>query len=387
MPPPDDPFASPDPYGPGSADESPLESGAPSVASAPGKVFIILGFAVAVFTFMLFNIFVFTDDDEVDPLGEEPRIVQEEDAPEISELVTGIEPPPPLTIVPPQLPTAQPAPIIEQGGSGPSNELLRQRIRSPMVISGGGGGPGLLDSLTGETPVGDDPNSQFASSVYSSRSEKAVATSIGNRRRVVAEGRLIQAVLETAINTDLPGNIRAIVSRDVFPEAGNDPIIPKGSRLVGRYNSSILGGQKRVFVVWTRLIRPDGVDVQVNSPLVDQIGQAGVEGSVDTKFAQIFSRAALVSIVSIAVAAVVDEITGDEITTTTSGGDTTTNTTATSEATIESLERFGSIAERYLEQFINVEPTIIVDQGSVVNVLLQRDLIFPNQTAGTRFIE
>jgi Type IV secretory pathway, VirB10 components len=197
-----------------------------------------------------------------------------------------------------------------------------------------------------------------------------------------------QGSLETAINTDLPGSIRAIVSRDVFPEAGSQIIVPKGSRLIGQYNSSILGGQRRVYVVWTRLIRPDGVDVAINSPLIDQIGQAGVAGQVDTKFGEIFSRALLTSVITISVAALIDEINGNEqfSQTQNTDGSFTNSGDATSAATIQASEQFGGLLSTFVRRFIDVQPTIIVDQGTPVNVFVNRDLIFPSQYAGTQFI-
>ena len=109
-------------------------------------------------------------------------------------------------------------------------------------------------------------------------------------------------MLETAINTDLPGTLRAIVSRDVFAESGKEVMIPKGSRIIGTYNTGISRGQRRVMIVWTRLIRPDGLDIEIGSPGVDSLGRAGVEGDVDNKYAEIFSAAILTSVVTIGAA-------------------------------------------------------------------------------------
>lgn len=386
-PPPPDGFS--DPFATDIGAGQTLDQGAPAVAAAPSRVFIILGLVVAVITFLMFNLFVVDKDKEAPPSDEQVEITRKEEAPEISDIDTQLAPPPPPDFTPPPIPEPQ-APPIEAGDDGPTNELLRQRIRSSMLISGGGG---LLPDLGGgdDATEEEDPNLSFAGRVYRSntKAQKVMATHIGNLRTIVAQGKIIHAVLETAINTDLPGSIRAIVSRDIFPEAGDYKIIPKGSRLIGQYNSSVFGGQQRVYVVWTRLIRPDGVDVMINSPLIDQIGQAGVTGQVDTKFTQIFSRALLTSVVTIAMAGVVDNVNGSNGTSTTrnSDGSTTTSGDATSSATIEASQRFGSVAEGYLRRFINVQPTILVDQGTPVNVFVNRDLIFPSQFAGTQFVE
>lgn len=365
-----------------------LDQGKPAVAAAPSRVFVVLGLVIAVLTFLMFQLFVFEESEDDTGGDEQVEVTRKDEAPPIADIDTTLASPPPPDFVPPPIPEPD-TPPINAGDDGPTNELLRQRMRSSMLISGGG--DGLLPSLGGGDDAVDDPNLQFASRVYRSNTAapKVTATHIGNLNSMIAQGKIIHAVLETAINTDLPGNIRAIVSRDIFPEAGDYKIVPKGSRLIGQYNSSLFGGQTRVYVVWTRLIRPDGVDIMINSPLIDKIGQAGVTGQVDTKFTEIFSRALLTSIVTIAVAMGVDEVNGGRETTTTTNSDGSSSTTgdATSSATIEASNRFGSVAEGYLRRFINVQPTILVDQGTPVNVFVNRDLIFPPQFAGVSFVE
>ncbi len=379
-----DPFASGGDNGQGG---QPLDDSTPSVAAAPSRVFIVLGLVLAIFTFVMFNLFVFEEGEEDRTTDEQIDITRKEQAPDIPDIGADIAPPPPPIYTPPEIPVAE-TPVIDPEDDGPTNELLRQRIRSSMLISGGGDDI-LPDAFSGSEQASDDPNLQFANRVYQSNTQapKVTATHIGNLRKVVAQGKIIPAVLETAINTDLPGSIRGVVSRDVYPEAGDERIIPKGSRLIGQYNSSIFGGQKRVYVVWTRLIRPDGVDIMINSPLVDQIGQAGVAGQVDTKFTEIFSRALLTSVITISVAAVADQINDEEQTTTTNTDGSTTQTgDATGAAIVDQTQQIGSIADAYLRRFINVQPTILVDQGTPVNVFVNRDLIFPNQYAGARII-
>lgn len=380
-----DPFATPDPV----ATSNRAGGAAPAVAAAPGRVLLIGGLMLAFVVYMVFNLFIFDDtpDDTEKPLAD--ISVDGMVAPDIPDDIPDLAPPPPPPeFVPPEVPMVD-TPNIEPQDDGPTNELRRQRIRSNMLVSGAG--PGIFDgALNGDNEeFSEDHNLQFAAGVARSntKAHKTKATHIGDLRRVVAEGKLIHAVLETAINTDLPGAIRAITSRDIFPEAGDYPIIPKGSRLIGRYNSSILGGQKRVYVIWTRLIRPDGVDVILNAPLVDGIGQSGVAGQVDTKFTEIFSRALLTSVVSIAVAIAADEINGEDATTTTDNeGNTTTTGNATTAATVDAASQIGAISDSYLRRFINVQPTILVDQGTPVNVFVNSDLIFPSDSAGVRMI-
>jgi type IV secretion system protein VirB10 len=94
-------------------------------------------------------------------------------------------------------------------------------------------------------------------------------------------GTLIQAVLETPIDTFKPGLARAIVSRDARGFNGNQVLVPRGSRLTGQYLADARSGQNRVLINWTQLIRPDGSVIRLDSPAADGLGGAGVEGRAD----------------------------------------------------------------------------------------------------------
>jgi type IV secretion system protein VirB10 len=83
-------------------------------------------------------------------------------------------------------------------------------------------------------------------------------------------------VLETAIDSDLPGYVRAVVSQDVRSFDGARVLIPRSSRLIGQYKSGVASGQTRAYVVWSRLIRPDGVSVALASPAIDDAGRTGL---------------------------------------------------------------------------------------------------------------
>lgn len=281
--------------------------------------------------------------------------------------------------------------VLEPEDDAAAQKARLARLRSSILVGNQSGGSlgGLLGNKS-DTPPNDDPNSAFAASVAKSNTvaEKVVASHIGDLRRTIAQGRVIQATTESALNSELPAPIRAIVSRDIFGEAGTTPLIPKGSRLIGTYNTAVGAGQSRVFVVWTRVIRPDGVDVMINSPLVDQIGQAGVGGQVDSKFQEIFSRSVMASVVSIAFAIGEEKLQGGSTTTTNNASGTSTTGDAASTATINALNRLGSTTDSFLQKLIGVSPSILVDQGTPVNVFVNRDLIFPAEFVGdARLVE
>ena len=113
---------------------------------------------------------------------------------------------------------------------------------------------------------------------------KAMAVGGGDRTYLVSQGTLIYAVLETALDSTQSGQVRAMISTPVYNALGTQILVPKGSRLFGEYKGDLGAGQNRAAIIWTRLIRPDGATISLDSPASDQLGRAGVKGSVDTHF-------------------------------------------------------------------------------------------------------
>ncbi|NQX94473.1 MAG: TrbI/VirB10 family protein [Erythrobacter sp.] len=137
----------------------------------------------------------------------------------------------------------------------------------------------------------------FASSIGGVGGAPAQATQMVNPSTTVTQGTLIPAILETAINTDVPGYVRAVVSQDVRSFDGTTVLVPRSSRLIGQYQSGVQQGQKRAYVIWTRLIRPDGASVNLASPAVAFDGTTGLEGKVNSHFFKRFGSAMLLSVI------------------------------------------------------------------------------------------
>lgn len=271
------------------------------------------------------------------------------------------------------------------------DENTRRRISSNMLIMDNSGELKLTDdqrSARNQLNAGD-PNNAFSSNVLNATSaEKTKSTRLSNLSTTIAQGKIINAVLETAINTDLPGTLRAIVSRDVYPESGRSVMIPKGSRLIGVYNTAVTRGQSRVLIIWTRVIRPDGIDIMIGSPGVDSLGRAGVVGVTDNKYAEIFSAAILTSALSIGAATAADALTGDDNSTTrNSDGSSTFTGSAGAEAAAQSVTNIGNIGRSVVGTVLDLRPTITIDQGSRISVFVNRDLSFPTTSSSTQFIE
>ena len=207
-----------------------------------------------------------------------------------------------------------------------------------------------------------DPNNRFERQLAKSPAPTSVAAQSADRDFLVLQGKFIDAVAETAMNSDLPGQVRALVSYDVYAESGRRVMLPRGTRLIGEYNTAIAKGQDRLFVVWTRAIRPDGIDIALLSAGSDPLGRAGLPGEVDNHFWAIFGTSALLSIIG-AGAANAGVNTGDQM-----------NSAAIYRS--EVAESFNRSAGRVLDKYLDIKPTITVANGETLKVFVARDLDF-----------
>ncbi len=206
---------------------------------------------------------------------------------------------------------------------------------------------------------------------------------IDDLRNIILQGKVLDAVIETAINTDLPGKLRGIVSRDVYAENGKKILIPKGSRLIGTYDTQVKFGQARVYIVWTRVIRPDGIDAVLDSRedmiAVDLLGRSGVTGDIDNRFAEIFGSSLLLSTLTIAFAYAADVATnaGQITSTVTQDGNVVESGTNLSLGTRQAVSDLGSKVQSVARDLINLTPRITIDQGTRIKVFVNKDIRFP----------
>ena len=234
----------------------------------------------------------------------------------------------------------------------------------PAAVSTAGTPP-AIPSPFGVAPAEDNPNTPRVGDVGPVLEQEAVpARLLRTTGYTITEGTMIPGVLETAIHSDLPGLVRAINSADVYSHDGSQLLIPKGSRLVGRYQSDIRRGQVRVFIIWTRIIRADGLSVLINSPGTDPLGRAGLDGDVDTHFFQIFGAAILLSVLDTGLDIGL-EMARDQGSHNTNIGQGSFNNSG--------LDRAGEIA---LQDSIRIQPTIHIDQGTRISIMVARDLDF-----------
>jgi type IV secretion system protein VirB10 len=201
------------------------------------------------------------------------------------------------------------------------------------------------------TPVGLNNDELFGMRAGEGGSSSAVP--MANPGTTIVTGTLIPAVLETAINSDLPGYTRAFVSQDVRSFDNKTVLLPRGSRLIGQYKSGVAAGQTRAYVIWTRAIRPDGVSIDLGSPGTDVAGETGLPGKVNSHFFQRFGAAILLSVVGAL-------------------GSNSNNGVVIASGT--------SAASVAAQSNANIPPTIRVAPGQAVKVFVARDLDFTDAT-------
>lgn len=313
-----------------------------------------------------------------------PSFVREgepEPEPPAPEVVQIPPPPPPppaeevdtteFEVPPPPVPGAPPPP---QQAAEPPAEEFPERFKSKLVVidNAASRADGSLTGGEGEglTVAGEDRSSKFLAAAASIGDRSARARKIERIDSLVPEGTLIPGILETAIVSDLPGQVRAIVSQDVYSFDGRRILIPTGTRLIGEYQSEITRGQTRIFVVWTRMLRDDGVSVRLNSIGADSLGRAGLTGRVDKKFRERFGAAILLSIVG----AGASYLTGYGSEAAAGDSDDARNAEELARETL--AQTFSDMANQALGDSLRIPPTISVSQGERIFVFVRQDLDF-----------
>lgn len=308
-----------------------------------------------------------------EPAPTEPAIIElpvaepVEEKPDTTTFQVPPPPPPPVAVV-----AEPPAELAEPDVPYVFPERFKSKLIAVDQARGGGsGGFGESGSASGSAVAGEDQNSKYLAAASAAGDRSAKATKIDRIDAVVPEGTLIPGILETAIVSDLPGQIRAVTSQDVYSFDGRRVLIPTGTRLIGEYQSSITRGQKRIFVVWTRLIRDDGIAVRLNSIGTDSLGRSGLTGLVDNKWRERFGSAIMLSIVG----AGASYATGY-------GSSGATNGVTSDGQRGEELARqtiaqtFSDMANTALQENLRIPPTISVSQGERIFIFVRQDLDF-----------
>ena len=177
----------------------------------------------------------------------------------------------------------------------------------------------------------------------------------------IVAGSTIAAALMTGLSSDVPGQVVAQVTEDVFDTVtGRTRLIPQGARLIGDYDARIAHGQTRAHILWTRLILPDGRSIDLGRmSATDGSGASGVAGKVDNHWGSVIRAGLLSTLFGV----------GNEFAD--RGG-----TDAIADAIRDSSgETIGRAGDRIVERELQIQPTITVRPGARIRVLVSRDLI------------
>jgi type IV secretory pathway VirB10-like protein len=212
----------------------------------------------------------------------------------------------------------------------------------------------LLKDAAGRTPQGYSDNTRVPQ----------VA------RLELKAGTVIPGLLITGLNSDLPGSVIGQVSENVYDTAtGNFLLIPQGARVLGAYDSKITYGQKRIGIVWNRIIFPDGSSLNISgSPGTDLAGFSGIKGKVDNHYGQLFTAALFTSVF----AGAADIATGGR-----NSNNNNNDKKSVRDVIVETVgAEIAEIGVKMADRALDIQPTVKINPGQRFNVMVQQDVVF-----------
>lgn len=244
------------------------------------------------------------------------------------------------------------------GGASPAPADLDKSASTLMVSKGTTSTSAATAGV--QMPTMDSGQGALSGMLTGTKTRTSKASMLPNRNFLLAKGSFIDCALQTRLDSTVPGMAACVVTRDIYSDNGKVLLIERGSKVTGEYRANMKQGQKRIFVLWTRITTQNGVAINLDSPGTDALGGSGVPGYVDTHFWERFGGAILLSLI--------DDF-ARYATTQTNGNNTNINlgnTTSASE----------NMAAEALKNTINIPPTLYVNQGERVGIYVARDLDF-----------
>ena len=233
-----------------------------------------------------------------------------------------------------------------------TNDYLAQRLNS-------------LNGLQQQTSYASQ-NMQDNKQSFYEKDRNSFASGYYLPKDSIWSGAVIPAVLLTGINTDLPGQIKAQVSENVYDsKTGTLLLIPQGSVLIAEYNSSVSYSQKRVQIAWNTLIRPDGYQLNLgNMNGVDNAGLSGVKGWVDE---HLFEYVKAIGIIS-AFTAINGEFDSQM---------KKLQNQYAANLLQQNQTVINQLGSKLIDRAMDIQPSIFVNSGQKVNVFVNKPLILP----------
>lgn len=296
----------------------------------------------------------------------------------------------PIPLAQPTLPPLPSGPQEPQAPRGPT--LIERRMASSAgTVAVGtaesaqaapqspypGMPPGMgAPGMAGMGMPGGNEQEFAPNNAYRARPLPAVsnAQQLTHANVLMLRGTYIRCVLETRIISDIPGFTSCVVTEPVYSVTGRRLLLPKGSKVLGKYDSEPNG--PRIAVIWDRIVTPTGIDVNMASPGVDNLGGSGHPGYLDQHWGQRITSALLISLFADAFKYAAAE-NGPNTTTVANGGFAVQSPYES--YTAQTLQNLASQAVR---RNANRPDTVTINQGTVVNVYVAKDVDFSAVVAG-----
>lgn len=295
-----------------------------------------------------------------------PPVEQQQAAPPID-----LAPP-----LPPQDPTTYSAPIRQERERPAGPTLAERRMASAGGASPQASGNGEMTAeqyssslLSGLTPA-QGQGDQVGGDAGASAQKISNAQFIRHPDALLVRGTYLRCILETRVITDLAGFTSCLITEPVYSINGRTLLLPKGSKIYGSYGGAPTG--KRVAVVWDRITTPTGIDVAMSSPGTDNLGGAGHPGQYNAHWGARISSALMISLLSDAFKYAAAEYGPETTTVSTSGVEVQSPYES---ATARTMER---IANEAVSENMKRPPTVTINQGSLINVYVAKDVDFTN---------
>jgi type IV secretion system protein VirB10 len=261
--------------------------------------------------------------------------------------------------------------LIQEQDSARTSSLFVQTASAPSAlqqVQAGSVMPGSSNSGAGNQTSGpsSDQNSQDPKLAFLNGPSDAPTVSSDRLAPaaspyVIQAGTVIPAALITGIESDLPGQITAQVTENVYDSpTGQYLLVPQGARLIGEYNSEVAYAQTRVQLIWTRLIMPNGQSIVFdNQPGADTQGYSGLQDGVNNHWGALFEAALLSTFLSVGAEAGTSNQENNLIQAIRSGAS----------------DSFNQAGQQVVERELNIQPTLTIRPGFPVRVIMNRDLV------------
>lgn len=270
----------------------------------------------------------------------------------------------------PAAPSSSPLPMGAPSAATPSISSDVSAIAAPSASNGMSsvpssvapmGMPGVgLPPLPGPAASGAGP---IGGLLTPSTTPKIQAGLLGDRHMILPKGRSIDCALTVRVVNEVAGMATCVLNADVYSDNGRVVLLDRGSEAVGEYTATMAQGQRRLFLLWSRVKTPSGVIINLNSPAADELGTSGLAGSVDNHWIDRLGAAFLLSIVQDAI-----------------GFATASAAGGSGQGQLSIFQNSATtgnrMAEFVLQSTINIKPTLYKNQGDRAMIFVARDLDF-----------